>query len=86
MTWKIIEGELGRPITVDADPETELKECNEGLRFLEQPLREVAVLRLERPEASLAEIGEALNPPIGKAAVSKRFAKIKGIAEKSEQE
>ena len=78
---KIIESELGRPLTVDADPETERKEYNEGLRFLEQPLRDAAMLRLERPEASLSEIGEALTPPVGKAAVNKRFAKIRALAE-----
>ena len=48
---------------------------------MEQPLRDVAMIRLERPEASLAEIGESLEPPIGKAAVNKRFAKIKAMAE-----
>ena len=78
---KIIEDELGRALTEDADPETTLRECSEGLRFLEQPLRDVAMIRLERPEASLAEIGESLEPPIGKAAVNKRFAKIKAMAE-----
>lgn len=52
----------------------------QGLQYLPQPLRDVARLRLERPEASLTEIGEALTPPIGKAAVNKRFAKIKAIA------
>lgn len=55
-------------------------EKEEGLQYLPKPLRDVALLRLERPEASLGEIGEALNPPIGKAAVNKRFAKIKAIA------
>ena len=53
----------------------------EGLDRLPPPLRDVAMLRLERPEASLSEIGEALAPPIRKPGVSKRFAKIKAIAE-----
>lgn len=78
---KIIESELGRPLSEDADPETIIRERSEGLRFLSQPLRDVALIRLERPEASLGEIGEALDPPIGKAAVNKRFAKIKAMAE-----
>ena len=52
------------------------------LEYLAAPLREVAELRLRSPEASLTEIGEALNPPIKKPAVSKRFAKIKQLAEK----
>ena len=53
----------------------------EGIGSLPQALRDVALIRMERPEASLTEIGEALDPPVGKAAVSKRFAKIKAIAE-----
>ena len=56
-------------------------EENLGLDALSPELIAVAKLRLSQPEASLSEIGEALNPPIGKAAVSKRFAKIKEIAD-----
>lgn len=51
-----------------------------GLEFLDPALRAVADIRLERPEASLAEIGELLSPPIKKPGVSKRFAKIKELA------
>ena len=57
----------------------------EGLQWLPAPLREVAALRLDRPEASLSEIGEALSPPIRKPGVSKRFAKIRQLAEEIEQ-
>lgn len=52
-----------------------------GLDAISPTLREVAEIRLSEPEASLTEIGEALTPPIKKPAVSKRFAKIKTIAE-----
>ena len=55
-----------------------------GLESLSKDLREVAELRLEHPEASLAEIGEALTPPIKKPGVSKRFAKIRALAESIE--
>ena len=51
-----------------------------GLRRLPESLREVAFLRLYKPEASLTEIGELLTPQVGKAAVSKRFAKIRKLA------
>lgn len=54
---------------------------NMGLDNLPAALREVAEIRLARPEASLTEIGEALSPPIKKPGVSKRFAKIKEIAD-----
>ena len=52
-----------------------------GLENLEPVLRDTAELRLELPGASLSEIGEALSPPIKKPGVSKRFAKLKEIAE-----
>ena len=51
-----------------------------GLENIPPELREVARVRLEQPEASLAEIGEALNPPIKKPGVSKRFAKLRDLA------
>ena len=57
-----------------------------GLRGLAAPLREAALLRLMLPEASLSEIGEAMTPPIGKPAVSKRFAKIRAIAEEIQKQ
>ena len=60
-------------------------EEKEGLEWLPAPLREVARLRLERPEASLTEIGELLTPPIRKPGVNKRFAKIRSIAEQLEK-
>lgn len=55
-------------------------EERDGLEWLPPQLREVALIRLERPEASLTEIGELLTNPIKKPGVNKRFAKIKAIA------
>lgn len=52
-----------------------------GLSNLEPILRDTAERRLEMKGASLTEIGESLEPAIGKAAVSKRFAKLKEIAD-----
>ena len=51
-----------------------------------EALQEVAIIREERPEASLTEIGEALKIPIKKPGVSKRFARIKEHAAKIEAE
>ncbi|MBR0373959.1 MAG: DNA-binding protein WhiA [Mogibacterium sp.] len=56
-----------------------------GLENLPPELREVARVRMEQPEASLAEIGEALNPPIKKPGVSKRFARLRDLAASEEQ-
>ena len=92
LAWiqRLAENELGHeiPSLIDDDSDADYDEImrmyREGLRFLDQPLRDVAILRLERPEASLTEIGEALTPPVGKAAVNKRFAKIRAIAEQQQ--
>ena len=42
-------------------------------------LRELAELRLEYPEESLAGLGKKLNPPVTKATVSYRWHKIQKI-------
>ena len=52
-----------------------------GLKRLTQNLREVAELRLNYPDESLKELGEMLNPPVGKSGVNHRLRKIEKIAE-----
>lgn len=51
-----------------------------GLNYLPENLRELAALRLENTEISLKEIGELLEPPVGKSGVNHRFRKIEQIA------
>lgn len=52
-----------------------------GFKILPKNLREVAEVRLEYREASLKELGEMLNPPVGKSGVNHRLRKIEKIAE-----
>ena len=52
-----------------------------GLESLPDNLKEMARLRLERPEASLKELGEALDPPVGKSGVNHRLRKLSMMAE-----
>lgn len=52
-----------------------------GLSVLSQGLEEIARLRIENPEASLKELGEMLNPTVGKSGVNHRLRKICEIAE-----
>ena len=52
-----------------------------GLTGLAPNLREIASLRLERPEATLKELGEALTPPVGKSGVNHRLRKLSQMAE-----
>jgi cell division protein WhiA len=56
-----------------------------GLQALPEPLREIAELRLEFPDASLKELGEMLQPKVGKSGVNHRMRKIDEIAEKLQQ-
>lgn len=57
-----------------------IKEKN---KFEDMPeeLKEVAIYRIENPEASLKEIGESLNNPLSKSGVNHRLKKIHEIAE-----
>ena len=56
-------------------------EEHHGLSKLSPSLREVAELRLNNPDASLKELGEMLNPPIGKSGVNHRLRKLDKMAE-----
>ena len=53
-----------------------------GFQELNEGLAEMAVLRLEHPEASLKELGDLLTPPVGKSGVNHRLRKLSLIAEK----
>ncbi|MBQ8412199.1 MAG: DNA-binding protein WhiA [Lachnospiraceae bacterium] len=55
-------------------------EEKKGLKILPVGLRVIAELRLEEPELSLKDLGERLNPPIGKSGVNHRLRKISEIA------
>lgn len=52
-----------------------------GLQALDENLEEIALLRLENPEASLVELGELLSPKLGKSGVNHRLKKISEFAE-----
>ena len=52
-----------------------------GLAALAEGLQEVALLRMEYPEASLKELGELLCPPVGKSGVNHRLKKLCDIAD-----
>lgn len=52
-----------------------------GLESLPDHLREIAKLRLEYPDAPLAELGTYLSNPVGKSGVNHRLRRISEIAE-----
>lgn len=52
-----------------------------GLEYLPEALAEMAQLRLDKPDATLKELGESLSPPVGKSGVNHRLRKISAAAE-----
>lgn len=51
-----------------------------GLKDLPSGLSEIAEVRLKYPEATLTELGQYLNPPVGKSGVNHRLRKLSEIA------
>lgn len=49
---------------------------------LSNSVKEVAELRLQYPEASLKELGELLDPPLGKSGVNHRLRKLSELVDK----
>lgn len=56
-----------------------------GFEGLEEGLREIAELRVEYPSASLKELGEMLENPLGKSGVNHRLKKLSCIADDLKQ-
>ncbi len=52
-----------------------------GFGNLSENLSQIARVRLENPEVTLKELGEKLDPPIGKSGVNHRLRKLSEIAE-----
>ncbi len=52
-----------------------------GLDTLPESLEAIAMARLDNQDASLKELGEMLNPPIGKSGVNHRLRKLCEIAD-----
>lgn len=59
---------------------------NQCFETLPEELRDIALLRIEHPEYSLAELGQMLEPPLGKSGVSHRLRKLAAIAQDYKKE
>ena len=53
-----------------------------GFESLPENLEEMAQVRLLKPDATLKELGEALDPPVGKSGVNHRLRRLSEIAER----
>lgn len=71
--------------TVDASvrqiDNIKLLEKQVGLKNIPRALAEVAVLRKKYPDATLRELGEKMDPPLGKSGVNHRLIKLEELAE-----
>ena len=52
-----------------------------GIKKLPENLQQIALLRVENEELTLKELGEMLNPPVGKSGVNYRLKRIREIAD-----
>jgi len=57
-----------------------------GISNLPKNLQEIALIRVEYEDMTLKELGDILDPPIGKSGVNHRLRKIGEIAEKLREE
>lgn len=53
-----------------------------GLDYLNDKLKEVALLRLDNPDATLQELADMMEPPLKKSGINHRLKKIEEIAGK----
>ena len=56
------------------------------LPLLPRRLGEIARLRIDHPSAAMTELGELCDPPIGKAAVHRRFSQLAAYADQTEKD
>jgi len=56
------------------------------LYVLSDELREMAALRIQHPDATLAELGEFFSPAIGKSGVNHRLRKLNEIADQNRKQ
>ena len=59
----------------------ELIRDTEGLDSLPMPLREMAMVRLDHPEAALKDLGKYMDPPVGKSGINHRLRKLAAVAD-----
>lgn len=56
-----------------------------GWEALGEGLRDVALARLANPSASLAEVGQLCDPPVGKSAVHRRLTRLRELVEQEQE-
>ena len=75
---------LGKTATASVRQLSDIQTIEEtiGLSVLSDALRETAEQRLANPDLSIAELGQTLDPPVGKSGMNHRFRRLAEIAER----
>lgn len=75
---------MDRTIEASIKQAAAIKKIDEkiGMSALPDKLREVAELRLENPDISIASLGEMCDPPLKKSGINNRIKKLEEIAAK----
>lgn len=78
---------LNKTINASVNQINAIKYLKENKKFKELPenLKEISEVRLKNPDASLVELGQMLENPIGKSGVNHRLKKICEIAEETKK-
>jgi len=79
---------INRTVKASLKQQEEIQYIEEvlGLDRLKKALQEVAKRRLQYPDASLEELAQGLEPPIGKSGVNHRLRKLARIAKELREE
>ena len=84
-TAAVLEGTANLKKTVDAAMKSieDIRYLREkgALAHMSPALRRAAEARLANPQASLTELGELMNPPVGRSGVNHRLRRLTEMAE-----
>ena len=74
---------ISKTVNAAAKQISDIEKIRDKYGFVNLPenLREVAIVRMEHPDASLKELGQYLTPTVGKSGVNHRLRKLSEIAE-----
>ena len=74
---------ISKTVNAAAKQISDIEKIRERIGFSNLPenLREMAIVRMEYPDASLKELGQYLVPPVGKSGVNHRLRKLSEIAD-----
>ena len=79
---------MGKTITAAQKQIDDIKMLMASSRYkgIPQSLKDMAQLRLDYPDATLKELGELFDPPLGKSGINHRLRKLSELAQEVKEE